>query len=274
MDGLFEPGDQQRGEAHEHDDFADRGLTAQVEPDPEHENRQHRQRGRRARDHRRHRPPGQHRDLGPEHLFAHLLHSQNFHLDAGEALHQGDVSERIGGALGHVGIVALDRALQSFALVDDQPDHRGKHGAQHDQHQAVAPVDEQRQWQQHDERNETGEVLAEERQPQAPERIGASHHHLHQPSGMRAGVVAQRQLQHVLEEHRAHHLVLAVRQPIGMQRHQRAADDDEEAEADPGADQHHQVLPGQLRDARLGIGEGIDDAAEQDRFHERRRGQR
>jgi len=91
---------------------------------------------------------------------------------------------------------------------------------------------------------------------------------------MRAGVVAQRQLQHVFEEHRAHHLVLAVRQAVGVQRHQRAADDDEEAEADPGADQHHQVTPRELRDAGLGIGEGIDDAAEQDRFHEHRRGER
>ena len=87
---------------------------------------------------------------------------------------------------------------------------------------------------------------------------------------MRAGVVAQRQLQHVLEEHRAHHLVLAVRQAVGMERHKRAADDDEEAESDPGTDQQHQIPPSDLRDARLGIRECIDDAAEQNRLDEHR----
>ena len=36
---LFEPADQQRGIAHEHDDLADRGLTVQIEPDAEHQDR-------------------------------------------------------------------------------------------------------------------------------------------------------------------------------------------------------------------------------------------
>ena len=91
---------------------------------------------------------------------------------------------------------------------------------------------------------------------------------------MRAGVVAQRQLQDVFEEHRAHHLILPVRQAVGMQRHERAAEDDEKAKCDPGADQQHQFPPGNLRDARLGTGERIHDAAEQDGFDEHRRGER
>ena len=91
---------------------------------------------------------------------------------------------------------------------------------------------------------------------------------------MRAGVVTQRQLQHVFEEHGAHHLILAVRQAIGVECHQCAADDDEEPETDPRADQQHQIPPSHLRDARLGIRERIDDAAEQDRLHEHCRGER
>jgi hypothetical protein len=113
-----------------------------------------------------------------------------------------------------------------------------------------------------------------ERQPERPQRARPGEHHLHQPTGMRAGVVAQRQLQDVFEEHRAHHLILPVRQAVGMQRHERAAHDDEKAKCHPGADQQHQLPPGNLRDARLGTGERIHDAAEQDGFDEHRRGER
>ena len=187
-----------------------------------------------ARDHRRHRPPGQHRDLGAEHLVAHLLHARDFALDAGEALHQRDVPERVGGALGDVGVVALDRCFAAVSLLlTTSAISTANTAAQHDQQQAVAPVDEKRQRHQHDERDEAGEVLAEKGEPQSPQRIRPGHHHLHQPPGMRAGVVAQRELQHVLEEHRAHHLVLAVGQPIGVERDERAADDGEQARSRP-----------------------------------------
>ena len=133
MNRLVELADQERCEAHEHDDFADAGLAAQVEPDSEHENRKHCQRGGRAGNDRRHRPPRQDRDLCSEHFFAHLPHSRDFRLDAGEALHQSNVSKRIAGAFGHVRVVALDRALQLFDLAHDQRDHHAKDRAQQDQ---------------------------------------------------------------------------------------------------------------------------------------------
>ena len=78
----------------------------------------------------------------------------------------------------------------------------------------------------------------------------------------------------MLEEHGAHHLVLAVGEPIGMKCNKRADHDDEQAEADPGADQQHQVRPGQLRDAPLRVREHVDDAPEQVRFHEHRQRER
>ena len=67
---------------------------------------------------------------------------------------------------------------------------------------------------------------------------------------------------------------MAVREPVGVQRDDRAGDDDEEAEADPGADQRHQHVPVELPRAALRIGQRIDDAAEQDRLDEGRGGQR
>ena len=48
-DHLLEPDDQQRGEIHEGDDLADGGEALHVEPDAEQEDRQHRDRGGRAR---------------------------------------------------------------------------------------------------------------------------------------------------------------------------------------------------------------------------------
>ena len=87
---------------------------------------------------------------------------------------------------------------------------------------------------------------------------------------MRAGVIAQRKLQYVLKEHRTHDLILSMRKPIGVQRHKAAADDDEKAEAHPRSDQHQQCGPGQLLQAALRIGQGIDDASKQDGLEKHR----
>ena len=70
-------------------------------------------------------------------------------------------------------------------------------------------------------------MLAEERQPQPPQRVGAGQHHLHLPAGMRAGMVGERQLQHVLEVIRQHHVAAPMRQPVGVPGHERGGDDDE-----------------------------------------------
>jgi hypothetical protein len=180
----------------------------------------------------------------------------------------GDVSERVGRTLGHLGIIPLDLALHLLALIDDESDERGEHRAKRDQQHAVAPVYDECQRQQHDQRDETGKVLAEEGEPQAPQRIGAGHHHLNQPAGMRADIVAQRKLQHVLEKHGSHRLILAVSETVGVKRHQSAGDDCEKTKADPGADQHHQIRPGQFRQAPLRVRERIDNASEQDGLDE------
>ncbi len=150
----------------------------------------------------------------------------------------------------------------------------GENSAERHQQQRIAPVEEQRQRHQDEKRDEAREMLAEEREPHPPQRIGAGDHHLHQPAGMRAGVIAQRQLQDVLEIVGPHRLAVAMREPVGVQRDDRADDDDEEAESDPGADQRQQHAPVQLPRAALGIRQRIDDAAEQDRFHESGGGQR
>ena len=52
-------------------------------------------------------------------------------------------------------------------------------------------------------------------------------------SAVRAAVEIERQLQDVIEIAGHHHMALTMRQPVGIQRHQRAADDGEQPERHP-----------------------------------------
>ncbi len=110
---------------------------------------------------------------GAEQLVDHVLERRDLRLDAGEALHQGDVAERVGGALGHLRVVLLDRLLHAFGPCEHQRHQHREHDAQHDQEEREPPVEEQRQRQQDDEGDETDEMIAEEGEPQGPQRVGA-----------------------------------------------------------------------------------------------------
>ena len=193
-------------------------------------------------------------------------------LDAHEALHQRDVAERVGGARGEVAVMLLDLALHAVGLAHHQRGQHREHHAQHEQQDRQPPVDVERQRQQHHQRHDRGEMLAEESEPEPPQRVGAVQHHLHQPAGMGAGVEGQRQLHDVLEIIRQHRLALAVRQPVGVQRDRGTAADGEQAERRP----RRQQRPGRRRRQRTAgglAGEHVDDAAEQHRLGELRAGQ-
>src|SRR5262245_5902812 len=86
---------------------------------------------------------------------------------------------------------------------------------------------------------------------------------------MGPGVIAQRQLQHVLEEQGPHCLIAAVGKPICVQGNQCAADNDEQPKTDPGADQGSQMVPRKLRNPPLGIGQGVDNASKKNGLDER-----
>ena len=78
----------------------------------------------------------------------------------------------------------------------------------------------------------------------------------------------------MLEIHRPHRLVLPVGEAVGMQRNERAADNDEKTEGDPGTHEEHQLGPGQLREMPLRVGKRVDNAPEQDGLDEHRTGKR
>jgi hypothetical protein len=105
-------------------------------------------------------------------------------------------------------------------------------------------------------------------EPEPPERIGAGDHDLHQPAGVGAAVKAQRELQDMFEVVGEHGMTVAVREPVGIERHDRSACDGEQPEADPGRKQDREIAPRRSRALGLRTRERIDDPAEQYGFGE------
>ena len=91
--------------------------------------------------------------------FAHLV------LDAGEALHQRHIAERVGGALGEVRVIALDRFLHGLGLAQHEHGEREEDERQSDEQEAEPPVEIERERQQHGDRHDGREMLAEEAEP-------------------------------------------------------------------------------------------------------------
>ena len=168
----------------------------------------------------------------------------------------------------------LDRALQRLRPLHH---HRGQHredDAQHDQRQREPPVDQERGRQQDENEDEGGEMFAEERDPHPPQRVAARQHDLQLPARMGAGMVGERQLQHVLEIICQHQIAPPVRQPVGEPRDQYAGDDDEQPEPHPGADQRRERQRGRADRGGQRAGQRVDDVAEQDRLDQLRHRER
>ena len=215
-DDKFELAHEQRRDIHEGDDFADRHEVADMEPSTYEENRQNRDRGRRAGRHRNDRPPGQNRNLRRQQLPRDVLDFPYLRIDTRETLHQGDVTERIRRPLGKIAMKALDTELLHLGLAQRIGRDRRENDHQPDEEKPEPPVQEHRDRQHHEDRDEGREVIAEEREPQTPERVGALQHHLHQPARMGASVVGERQMQNMLEIFCDDGEPPSVRKPVGV----------------------------------------------------------
>ena len=91
---------------------------------------------------------------------------------------------------------------------------------------------------------------------------------------MRAGVIGERQLQHMLEEVGEHQVAASMREAIGEPGDQRRGRDDEQAEGDPSTDQRRQGADCRSDPGRQCARQSIDDMPEQHRFDELRDRQR
>ena len=135
---------------------------------------------------------------------------------------------------------------------------------QADQQQAHAPVHPQRHRHQRHQHHHRGQMLAEDREQQGEEVIGAAQHDGDQPAGLLVGMEGGGELDDVLEEALHHLQPAAVGEAIGVERDVDAGGDADEAEAGPQADQPHR---------RAIVGERVDHPAEQHRLGEAEEGQ-
>ena len=113
-DHLLEPADQHRGDGHEADDLADRGEADQLEIGPDQEDREQRERGARRGSARR-RPPT---TTAPASARAAASSTRPRSADTSSSTRAKlcttrDIAERVGGGLGEVGVMPLDRALHA-----------------------------------------------------------------------------------------------------------------------------------------------------------------
>ena len=90
----------------------------------------------------------------------------------------GTLPKSIGGAFGEVGIEAFDPPLHPLGAAQDEDRRDAEQGDEPDQQRGEPRVDEERQRQQHEERDEGGAVLAKEGEPQARHARGAFEHDL------------------------------------------------------------------------------------------------
>ena len=155
--------------------------------------------------------------------------------------------------------MSLDGALQTLGLPHDERGEHREDDTEPDEEKRQPPVEVERQRQEDEQRHERRQVLAEEREPEPPDRIGAGEHHLQQAARVRSAVVAERQLQDVLEVVGEDGVPAAVREPVGMERGEGAADDREQAEADPRAEQWEQARPRRRRVRRLRVHQRVED---------------
>ena len=203
----------------------------------------------------------------------HRLEAGHLRLDAGEAVHERDIAERIGGPFRELGIILLDELLQRLGLAHHKRCQRSEDGAQDEQDKRKPPVEHERERQQHEEGDESREIVAEEAKPQAEQGVGPLQHDLHQAAGMRCRMKGERQLQHMLEVIGERALALPMGEPVGVERNQRAAYDVEQAEGRPGREQAHELRPAEGSSTRLRLRQRVDHAAEQHGFGELRGGQ-
>ena len=241
--GRFQAANQQHREAHEADDFADAGHAVHVQPGADDNDRDHRQGAGRTCHDVDQRPPVQHGKLVPDDLVGDVAEQPRLRRKPGKGLHHHDVGQGILGSAGQRGVQALYPALRGFGLLHNDCGEHQEHADQHEQHKPKAPVQQQRHRQQHDGRQDGGQLVAEEHQPCSEQAIGAGEHRLDQAARMRLAVKRQRQRQDMLEI-AAHGLdAVAVCKAFCLQRHHNVADDTTNADSDPDTKQDDCFMP-------------------------------
>jgi hypothetical protein len=101
--------------------------------------------------------------LRREHLVHGGTHSANFARKLQETLDQNHVAERIARLLGERRVVALNPSLGGVGPGKDEPGQHGDRTDQDHEQRAKPPVQEQRDRQEHEQRDKRRKILAQQR---------------------------------------------------------------------------------------------------------------
>ncbi len=154
-------------------------------------------------------------------------------------------------------IVALDVGLTFLGLAHDEAADRDISEAKAKQHKRHAHIERQRCRNQKDHCDRSREVRAHEFKPQAEQGLDGAQQRVQCIRGAPLLMPGERHGDHAFERLTQHRAAARVRQAVGATRDQHEGDDVEKAKACPQRQRRHHF--------RLG-GDGVDDAAKQDRF--------
>ena len=138
---------------------------------------------------------------------------------AREGLHHHHIGKRILRAAGQLRMERFHLALRAFRAANDKGGKAAENHHQANQQKPQAPIQNKREWQQHNGGDEGCQMLSEKRQPKPEQVIGAHQHDLHQPARLRIPMKGERQGQHMLEIIMHDFQAIAMRHAVREQRH-------------------------------------------------------
>ena len=165
-------------------------------------------------------------------------------------------------------MIVLDPALPGLRLAHHRDRQQDEHRHQDHQGHGKAPVQQEGERQQGDNRDVGGKLVLEEGEPQPEQRVRPAKHDLHQAPGVDVAVEGQRQRQDVAKV-AVHDLqAVAVRHALGMQGGRDVGGDGCRADREPDAQQYGGLRPKLVRRQLVGARQQPYNPAEQHRVQE------
>ncbi|EEF25092.1 conserved hypothetical protein, partial [Ricinus communis] len=254
---LFQTADQHVGESDEGDESAEAQAAILYEDGADHQDRHHGDGRGRAVQCAGKRPPVEDRILGGKQTFGERLQRLGFSLDAVVAVQHRYVADRVADMRENRVVVAFDRGLAILRTAHDQTADDPVEDAEQDEDCGQAQVHGHGGWNHDDERDGGRQMVAHEFKPQAEQRFAGAQQRVQRARRAALAMPGERHRDDAAECFGEQGGAAAMRKAISLAGHHDEGDSTEDGKASP---QYHRG-----RDS-LFLGNGVEDAAEQNRF--------